>query len=105
KLQARLSGGVGHGANPAVIEKAATVEDDSLDSFTDGSLGDGLPDRIGPFSIATSDVLRERPLACPLAARGGRQRLTLEIVNHLSVDVRSAAEHAEARPLLGADDP
>jgi hypothetical protein len=87
KLQTGLSGGVGHGANPAVIEKAATVEDDSHDSFTDGSLGDGLPDHIGSFSIATSDVLREPTLERRLDARRGRKRLTVEIVDHLCVDV------------------
>ena len=38
-------------------------------------------------SIATSDILRERPLECRLDARRGRERLTVEIVDHLCVDV------------------
>ena len=64
-----------------------------------------LPIASAPFDVAAAHVLGERALHRRLDARRRDQRLAAQVVDDLRVDVRHAAEHAQARPLLGAGDP
>ena len=94
-----------HGANAPVIEEAAAVEDDALDALLDRALGDGLADRLGSLQVAAAHTRVEGSLERRLDARRRRQRLAAQVVDHLRVDMRHAAEHAQPRPLGRAGNP
>src|SRR5919204_3076947 len=105
KFQSSLPGGVGHGANAAVIQKSASIEDDALDALVDRALGDRLADRFSAFQVPARDAFAERRLQRRVDARRRHERLSVEVVDDLRVDVRHAAEHAQARALLRSQDP
>ena len=96
---------VGDGANAPVVEEPAAVEDHSRDALADRSLGDGGADGRGALDVAAAGALGERALQRRIDARGGRERLAAQIVDHLRVDMRHAAEHAQPRPLGRARNP
>src|SRR5439155_5762778 len=88
-----------------VIEEAAAVEHDALDPFFDRPFGDHLADRFGALDVAAAHRLVELTFQRRLDRRGGDERLTGQVVNHLRVDMSDAAEHAEPRPIFGAGNP
>src|SRR6185436_8043000 len=85
--------------NAAVIQEPAAVEDDALDALLDRPLGDRLANRLGALDVAAAHALGERAFEPRVDARRRDQRLALQVVDHLRVDMRDAAEHAQARPL------
>src|SRR6476661_139843 len=105
EFQSCFARGVRHGANAPVIEEAAAVEDHALDAFFDGPLGDRLANRLGALQVAAGHALLEGAFHRRFHARCRRERLAAQVVDDLRVDVRHAAEHAEARPLGGAGNP
>src|SRR5262245_38433605 len=105
ELQTSLARGVGHGADAAVIQEAAAVEHDTLDALLDRALGDGGPDRLGAFQVPAAHALFELALQRRIHRRGRHQRLAAQVVDDLGVDVRDAAEHAQARALFRPRDP
>src|SRR3954447_12975729 len=105
EFQSRFARSVGHGADAPVVQEPAAVEYHALDALLDRALGDRLADRLRTLQIAAARRLVERTLDGRLDGRRGHQRLAAEVVDHLRVDVRHAAEHAQTRPLLGPGDP
>src|SRR3954465_2610034 len=105
EFQSRFARSVGHGADPPVVQEPAAVEYHALDALLDRALGDRLADRLRTLQIAAAPRLVERTLDGRLDGRGRHQRFAAEVVDHLRVDVRHAAEHAQTRPLLGPGDP
>src|SRR5215210_2490397 len=99
EFQSCFTRGVRHGANAPVIQETAAVEHDALDALLDGTLRDGRADRLGALEVSAADALVERALDCGFDARRRRERPATEVVDDLRVDVREAAEHAQARPL------
>src|SRR5580658_4278757 len=88
-------------ANAPVIEVAAPVEDDLVDSFGQQKRRDGLAHllcsvELGGVGRRTPNVARE--------SRRVRHRLARHVVDDLSVDVPRAPENAETRPLRGPAD-
>ena len=63
ELQARLAGGVGHGANAPVIQEPAAVEHDPLDALLDRPLGDGLADRLGALQLPPRTSFANAPFS------------------------------------------
>src|SRR4051812_43170218 len=59
EFQSRLAGGVCHGADAPVIQKAAAVEHDALDALLDRPFGDGLANRLSALQISAAHALRE----------------------------------------------
>src|SRR5581483_2115411 len=104
KLQPGFAGRVRHGANAPVIQKSTAVEDHARDAFFDRALGDRLADRFGALQVAAGDALAERRLDLGIHGRRRHERLTAQVVDHLRVDVRHAAEDREPRPFFGAHD-
>src|SRR4029077_10045704 len=96
---------VGHGADAPVIQKAAAVEHHALDALFDRALGDRLADRLGALDVAAAHGLVERTLQLRIDRRCRDQRLAGHVVDYLRVDVRHAAEHAQARPLFRSRNP
>src|SRR6185436_7829690 len=74
-------------------------------ALLDRPFGDHLADRLGALDVAAARRLVERALERRLDGRRRDQRLAAHVVDHLGVDVRDAAEHAEARPVGRARDP
>src|SRR5579871_34683 len=77
----------------AVIEIAAAIEHHFLDAVLHRALGEQLAHRLCRVDVGTgllAHVLFQR--------RGGRQRLALQIVDHLRIDVLRRAEHGQPRP-------
>src|SRR5215510_4948898 len=105
EFQSRFARRVGDRAYPAVIEESAPVEDDALDPLLDRAFGDRLADRFSTLDVAAADALGERTFQRRLDGRRRHQGLTAQIVDHLRVNVRNAAEHAQARPFLAAGNP
>src|SRR3954465_14908399 len=89
-------------ADPAVIQKPAPIQDDSFDALFNQPFGDGLPERLGSCHVTAASGPRERRLERGLRACRRRERLPRHVVDDLCVDMRHAAEHAQARPLRRA---
>ena len=80
-----------------MILEAASIEDDTLDTFLAKALGDQLANRRGTFDIAA---------ACDVLLQTARrdQGSAISVVDRLSVDVLRAAINSEARALRCSDD-
>src|SRR5438067_5628260 len=105
EFQSCFARGIRHGTDAAVIEEPAAIEHDALDSLFDRALRDGAADRVGALHVPAAHALREAALQRRIDARRRHERLPAQVVDHLRVDVRHAAKHAEPRPLPGPRDP
>src|SRR6056297_3776504 len=97
QLQPGLARGIRQRLDPAVVEKAATVEIGFFDARHLRTFGDGLPDLRRGFDgvlAENAEVLLER--------RGRRQGLARDIVDELNLDVLRRAVHRQA-DLAGVD--
>src|SRR5262249_24667309 len=54
EFQSRLARGIGDGADPAVIQEPAPVEDDARDALLEGTLGDRLANRLRALDVAAA---------------------------------------------------
>src|SRR5262249_39055928 len=104
ELQTGLAGRVSDGTDPAVIQEAAAVEHHSPDALLEQPLGDGFANRLSTFRVSTLHVFGKRRLECRLRTGSRNDRRTVEIVDHLRVDVGHAPKHTESRPLLTPGD-
>src|SRR5262245_24261742 len=100
ELQTSLARRIGHRADPAVVQKSAAVEHHALDPFLQRALGDGGADRLGTLQVPAAHALLELALQRRVHRRGRHQRLAAQVVDDLRVDVRDAAEHAQAGTFL-----
>src|SRR5580704_1413530 len=99
KLQSCFARRVGQCLHAAVIQVTTPVEHNFF-----------MTRRLGPLGDQLADGLRAGDIAATLEAGGllvrssRHQRMSLAIVDDLRVNIRHAAEHSEARPLLRALD-
>src|SRR5207244_4478478 len=87
-------GGIGQRLDAAVIDVAAAVEDDLLDTGLQRALGEQLADLgrrrlVGPGLVLALEVLVDRG--------GLRERHPLRVVDDLGVDVLLRAEYGQPR--------
>src|SRR5262245_2637868 len=92
ELQSGFAGGVGHRANPAVIQMPAAVEHDARDPLLLEPVGNDLAERFGARAIAAAHLAGEHALQARLGAACGRHGVACEIVDDLRVDVRHRSE-------------
>src|ERR1700759_130762 len=89
EAQPALARRIGQRLDAAVIEIAAAIEHDFLDAVLYRSLRQELADRLGRIDVGTgllAHILFQR--------RRRSQRLALQVVDDLGVDVLGRAEHA-----------
>src|SRR5690606_11962562 len=89
--QAGFARGVGQGLHPAMVQVAATVEDDVLDALLDRALGHEGADAGGGV------LVRALFLLLAFQRGGGRERHAVLIIDDLGVDVLGRAEDRQAR--------
>src|SRR6478672_1598260 len=104
EFQPRLPRGLCNGSNPAVIEESSAVEHDALDPLRDETLGDRLAEHLCASLVACAGRSAQLGLQRRLRAGRRRDRRSGRVVDHLRVDVRDAAKHAQPRPLGRACD-
>src|SRR5438552_2070897 len=95
ELQSALPGAFGHRLHAAVILIAAAIEDDLRDAGRLGAFGDSFPD----FGRFLGLLFR-----LDVQIADGGDRMTLRVVDELSVDVFERAEDHEPRTLVRAGD-
>src|SRR5262249_7210826 len=95
--EAALAGAIRQGRHAAVVEVAAAIEDDPLDAFVLGPLGDELADLRRPLLLGAGGAVQ---LLRGGGGDGGRRR----VVDQLGVDALVGAEDRQARPLGRAGD-
>src|SRR4051794_1842114 len=93
-----LARSIGQRLDAAVIEIAATIEHDFLDALLHRTLRQQLADRLRRIDVGTGVTGVAHFL---LERRGGRERLALQIVDDLRIDVLRRAKHRQARPPAG----
>src|SRR6516225_2408529 len=96
EAQSALPRSIRQRLDAAVIEIAAAIEYHFLDAPLHAALGEQLAHRLCRIDVGTglfAHVLFQR--------RSGRERLALQIVDHLRVDVLRRAKHGEPRPAAG----
>src|ERR1051326_4125231 len=101
KMEPGLASCVRQGLQPAVIEVSITIENDLVELLPETNLRDESAHFLGRVRLAP---IGESPLEIRRERRRGGERLARSIVDDLRVDVPGAAEHAEARAVLGAVD-
>src|SRR4051812_25390578 len=101
ELEAGFARGVREGLHSAVIEVAVAVEHDLVDLALEADLGNEGADLLGCVRLV---VVLERALEVARERRGGGERLAVDVVDDLRVDVPAAAEDAEPRALGLAGD-
>src|SRR5581483_11177760 len=92
EAQPALARRIGQRLDAAVIEIAAAVEHDLLDAVFHRALGEQLADRLGRVDVGAgllAHVFFQR--------RRRSQRLTLQVVDDLGIDVLGGAEHRQPR--------
>ena len=82
-----------------MVDAAATIEGDGLDASLESALGDHLTDELSGLLVG-AEVAGGTELG--VERRGGADRLGIDVVDDLSVDVRVGAVHGKTRTLGGA---
>jgi hypothetical protein len=95
KLQSCFPGRIGQCLNAPVINVSAAVEYDLGYTLRLRTLGNGLPNRFGGSDIAASAPI----LFLAFGGAGGHQRLPVQVVDHLHIDVIQRAVHIQTRAL------
>src|SRR5882757_829053 len=96
ETQPALARRIGQRLDAAVIEIAAAVEHDFLDTVLHRAFRQQFADGLGGVDIGAglfAHVLFQR--------RGGRERLALQVVDDLRIDVLRRAEHRQPRTAAG----
>src|SRR6185312_8417007 len=92
EAQPAFARGIRERLDASVIEIAAAIEHDFLDAVLHRTLRQQLADGLGGIDVGAgllAHFLFHR--------RGGRERLALQIVDHLRIDVLRRAEHGKPR--------
>src|ERR1700754_3148318 len=90
--------GIGERLDAPVIEITAAIEHHFLDAVLHRTLRQELADRLGRIDVGAGLAA----FAQRLLQRGGRgQRLALQVVDDLRIDVLRRAEHRQTRPAAG----